>query len=720
MDWLLALDRDLFRFGNEALSNPLFDAIMPFFSGNPYFVPVALLAAAYLLIWGGARGRLCVFFLLMALLIGDTLICSSLKEIFARPRPFNHIAEAIVRIGKGGSGSMPSSHAANWFAGTVVMWFFYRRSWKIFLSIACLVAFSRVYNGVHYPSDVLAGALIGAGYAFLIVYAFDGIWVLLGKKLFPLWYERMPSLLLTDAGYRPVMERTEEERSAVSEKQWLRLAYVLIAVILMARLVYHTAGKISLTEDEAYQWLWSKHPDLSYYSKPPMIAYTQWLGTHIWGDTELGVRFFSSFLAALMSFILLRFFHREMGLRPALWAVLLPLCMPLVTVGSILMTIDPLNVFFWMMAMLTGWRATQGNATKDWLQVGFWMGMGFLSKYTALFQLLSWAVFFVLWKPARACLKTKGPWLALLVNALATIPVLIWNSKHEWVTVEHLANRGGLDSKWQPTLKFFIDFILVTPLIFNPIIFIGIVWAAISFWKKDKGNRLLVYLFSMGAPLFIFYFLYTFRARVQPNWIAPAILPLLCMGIVYWENRWREGVRWFKGWLIGAFSIGFVLLLLAHDTNLIGKIIGKPLEGRQDPLRRSRGWAELAQEVNKARLNLEKTDGKPAFIIGGHYGITGVISFYLPEARADVVQRPLVYYRWSQHPENQFYFWPSYKEQRVGENAIYVIREDEPQQIPETIKQSFESVKDLGLFDVNYRGRLLHHIQLFECRNLKK
>ncbi len=717
MDWLLALDRDLFRFGNDALSNPLFDAIMPFFSGNPFFVPAALIAAVWLLIKGGARGRLCVFFLLLAVAIGDGLICNSLKDAIGRLRPFNDLPETIMRVGKGGSGSMPSSHAANWFAGTMVFWLFYRRSWMFFLPVACTVAFSRVYNGVHYPSDVLAGALLGAGYAFVIVHAVDTVWRTAGKKLFPVWFERMPSLLLRDAGHRPQLERTTESCQQLKEKQWIRLAYVLIAVIFLARVGYHAAGKIELTEDEAYQWLWSKHPALSYYSKPPMIAYTQWLGTSIFGDNELGVRFFSSLLAALMSVVLLRFFYKELGLRPALWAVILPLCMPLVTVGSILMTIDPLNVFFWMMAMLSGWKAVQTNVTKHWLLVGLWMGLGFLSKYTALFQLLSWAVFFVLWKEARASLKTKGPWLALLVNALATIPVLIWNSQNGWITMEHLANRGGLDTKWKPTLRFFIDFIVVEPLLFNPIIFIGIIWAAIAFWKRDKGNQIMVYCFSMGAPLFLFYFLYTFRARVQPNWIAPAILPLLCLGIFYWEKRWREGVRWFKPYLIGGFIAGFLTLLVLHDTNIIGKLSGKHLAGHQDPLRRARGWSELAQTAEKARQELLK-EGKPVFIIGGHYGVTGLMSFYLPEARRDVVEMPLVYYRWSEHPENQFYFWPSYREQRKGQNAIYVIREEEAQKIPESLKAQFESVRDLGVFEVAYRGRVFHHVQLIECRNL--
>ena len=76
-------------------------------------------------------------------------------------------------------------------------------------------------------------------------------------------------------------------------------------------------GGIELTEDEAYQWLWSKHPALSYYSKPPMIAYAQWLGTHLWGDNEFGVRFFSPVIAAMMSLLVLRFMAREAGARVA-------------------------------------------------------------------------------------------------------------------------------------------------------------------------------------------------------------------------------------------------------------------------------------------------------------------------------------------------------------------------------------------------------------------
>jgi len=198
------------------------------------------------------------------------------------------------------------------------------------------------------------------------------------------------------------------------EKQWLRLGYILTAGLFLFRVLYLASGTIELSGDEAYQWLWSKHLALSYYSKPPAIAYIQYAGTHLWGDTELGVRFFSPVFAALLSVVMLRFLAREFGARAAFLALLIVTSAPLMGVGTILMTIDPPLVLCWTLAIVAGWRAVQPNGTTgQWLLVGLAAGLGFLSKYTALFQLLSWACVFALWPPARRHLRTAGPWLAL-------------------------------------------------------------------------------------------------------------------------------------------------------------------------------------------------------------------------------------------------------------------------------------------------------------------
>ena len=181
-----------------------------------------------------------------------------------------------------------------------------------------------------------------------------------------------------------------------------------------------------------------------------------------------------------------------------------------------------------------------------------------------------------------------------------------------------------------------------------------------------------------------------------------------------------------------------------HEPDLVQHIAGLPLPPKVDPSTRVRAYREMAETVEAARQKL-LADGKPVFIIGAHYGTTGHLSFYIPEARTNVAdQSHLSIARLSDEAKNQFYFWPGYKGNRTGDNAIYVkelgtpklkkdwpslwlkgtpmddLRREEPKtgSAPDFLTQEFESVKDLGAFQIYYRGRVFHTIQLFECRNL--
>jgi hypothetical protein len=227
----------------------------------------------------------------------------------------------------------------------------------------------------------------------------------------------------------------------------------------------------------------------------------------------------------------------------------------------------------------------------------------------------------------------------------------------------------------------------------------------------------MIYLFSMGAPVFLLYLALAFHSRVLPNWIAVAVVPLFCLAAIYWDGRWRNGARAVKGWLIAGLGVGLAVVIVAHETDLVGKITGHPLPPKPDPLTRVRAYKEMARVVGEARLKL-MSEGKPVFIIANHYGITSQITFYLPEARAGVPDHPLVYFRSSDRPENQFYFWPGYGN-RKGQNAIFVQEAHTPQPPPERIQKEFASVTDLGIHDIKYRDRVFHQIQIFECRGLR-
>ena len=749
MDWLQAIDTTLFRFVNQSLTNPVFDWLMPKLAGHALFVP-AVLAAGIWFVWkGGRRGRLFVLFLALAVILGDTLVCKNLKQSIGRPRPFLVLEDAQVRIGRTARGSMPSSHAANWFAASMVALIYYRRSWRFMGPAAAAVSFSRVYDGVHYPGDVLAGAILGAGYAAGLVWTADALWRKAGERWFPRWWRGFPSLLHPD--------RNEPEGASVPgcepgasdpelDRHWLRLGYVLIGAMLLFRLCYVASDTISLSKDEAYQWLWSKHLALSYYSKPLGIALIQFAGTSLWGDTQLGVRFFSPVFAAILSLVVLRFMGRTVGARPAFVLLLILTSAPLMGIGTILMTVDPPLVLCWTLALVAGWRAVQpGSRVADWLWVGLAMGLGFLSKYTAALQILCWVFFFLLWAPARAHLKRPGPYLALGIVSLCTLPVVIWNSQHAWITARHVSENAGLTSAWKPTLRFFRDFTFTELGLLNPVFLVGALWAMAAFWKHRRENPLWLYLFCMGAPVFLGHWVYSLHSRILPNWIATAVVPMFCLMVAYWNARWQEAARFARGWLAGGVIGGLVAVGLAHESNVVGRIVGRPIPAEMDWLRRVRAWKETTATVEAARQKL-MGEGKPVFVIADHYGMAGLFSFYMAEAKAAVGgPKPVVYAQTSDKPNNQLYFWPEYRYRgrRTGENAIYVYEVNpyplekswpwkwltrqavgyariEPTiDVPRLLQEEFESVTDLGLQEIKLRDRVFRRIQLFECRNLR-
>jgi 4-amino-4-deoxy-L-arabinose transferase-like glycosyltransferase/membrane-associated phospholipid phosphatase len=733
---LQSLDIAFFRFINSSLSNAAFDWAMPQFSDSKYFIPILLLSLVAMAWKGGVRGRVFVAMVLLVIIVGDGLVCNTIKWAVERQRPFAALADVKLLLGKGGSGSMPSSHAANWFGGTMVAYLFYRRSWMFLLPLAVTVSFSRVYNGVHYPSDVIVGALLGAGYGVAIVWGADRLWRWIGERWFPLWWQRLPSIIKAGQEAPTIKEEPRTVSPSELNQQWIRLGYVFIFLLLMLRLFYVGSSVIELSEDEAYQWTWSKNLALSYYSKPPLIALVQLVGTSLFGDTAFGVRFFSPVVSALLSLLLLRFFARQVSARFGFALILILATTPLLAVGSTLMTIDPISVLFWTTAMLAGWRAIQPEGTtRDWLWVGLWMGLGFLSKYTNLFQWLSWMLLFVVYPRARRSLRTPGPYLALLINLLCSIPVVIWNFQNHWITLEHVANDGAFGKAWKPKI---VDFLASETVLLNPFFFIGMIVAAVVFWRKQR-NPLAVFLFCMGAPVFAIYLLFSFHSRVLPNWIAPSIVPLFCLSALYWRGFWPR--LWFRRLFAAAIVLGMFANVLCHDTNLISKVFKRSLPAKVDPLRRVRAWSATAAKVNEVRLGLKHP---PNFIICDHYGMTGELSFYLPEAKTTTgTDHPLVYFLAKDHPENQFFFWPNYLS-RKGENAIFLQSLEEPKLVegwlwkwlrgeidlvlpnlpvsvepPDLLKEQFSSVQDLGIFKVEYRGRLFRHFQLFECRNLR-
>lgn len=152
------MDTSLFLFINLALQNNVFDIAMILITDSGYILFIAVMAPLFFKDW---RKGLLVFTLCAAGFIAADKSADVIKSLFARPRPCHEIVNIRLLVACGKSYSFPSSHAATSFAIASIIGHLYRRGAIPAFLLATLVAFSRIHVGVHYPSDVLGGAVLG-------------------------------------------------------------------------------------------------------------------------------------------------------------------------------------------------------------------------------------------------------------------------------------------------------------------------------------------------------------------------------------------------------------------------------------------------------------------------------------------------------------------------------------------------------------------------------
>ena len=147
---------------NNSWSHPALDLFFRLVTEfRNYVIPAGILAV-YLWLKGGTRGRSCVLAVMLCAAITDGLSSRLVKPWIARPRPCVALPNVLTPHGPRRTFSFPSNHATNMAAASVIVGMNYPRwSWALVL-LTFLVGLSRVYLGLHYPSDILGGLFIGS------------------------------------------------------------------------------------------------------------------------------------------------------------------------------------------------------------------------------------------------------------------------------------------------------------------------------------------------------------------------------------------------------------------------------------------------------------------------------------------------------------------------------------------------------------------------------
>ncbi|MBT3296509.1 MAG: glycosyltransferase family 39 protein [Verrucomicrobia bacterium] len=473
---------------------------------------------------------------------------------------------------------------------------------------------------------------------------------------------------------------------------WMALG--LIAVLTVVRL--WVCSQFELIGDEAYYWRWSRHLDWCYYSKGPLVAWTIWLGTQIFGDTVLGIRFFSVGLGSGTLLLLYRLTRRVFSPRVAWWTLIMAACTPLFVIGSLLMTIDPIFIFFWLAAATSFWQAKDSDRVGPWVLTGALVGIGMLAKYTNVALLPSFALFLAWTKPYRVHLRRPTFWLMCLAALLFLTPVLWWNARHEWITLVHLQERGALDQAWRFSASEFLEYLGAQVAVYTPFFLVGILFSLIHGGVRRQAPVAYRFLASLVLPLLGLYTLLALNDAGEANWTAPAImsgLPLLAAAWLRLADRHR-GARVVAAGALPLAGLAALLILIAPAVR-IPKVDGL--------LYRVRGWKDLATQVERIQKEEALT-----FVIGGDYQCASLMTFYR-EGHPDayIPHRPGI--------QNQYSFWPTYGPERAGQDAIYLSRHD---RVPDELRTQFGQIEPARKVWRHWKGRPVKPYYLFACRGL--
>ncbi len=159
-------DIHLFEMINTGMSSNILDMILPWMRAPLFWIPLYVFLIAFVLFNFGKKGFWLILFITMTVSTSDIVSSRLIKKSVERLRPCNDTSINVVkRVRCGGGYSFTSSHATNHFAvasflfSTLGLHF---RRYRFWLWIwAAIISFSQVYVGVHFPLDILAGAIIG-------------------------------------------------------------------------------------------------------------------------------------------------------------------------------------------------------------------------------------------------------------------------------------------------------------------------------------------------------------------------------------------------------------------------------------------------------------------------------------------------------------------------------------------------------------------------------
>jgi Dolichyl-phosphate-mannose-protein mannosyltransferase len=390
------------------------------------------------------------------------------------------------------------------------------------------------------------------------------------------------------------------------EREWVGWTALLIAGATLVRLLFVTATDIA--NGEAYYYVWSRFPALSYYDHPPLVAWMTWLTTR-GSHGSLAVRAGPLVCSVLFGAGVYLLARRLFSPRAGFLAVAIVTVIPVFFVSSYALNPEAPLAPLWVLGLLllNGMR----EHDEPWrpLAAGAVAGLAFLAKYSGVL-LLGVGLLYVLVSPrGRRWLRRPSLYLGSLVALAVAAPVLVWNHQRGWPSlVLHFVERTGPEDVASLALNAWHALVgQLGPL--NPLIFPALLAVLVVCIRRSSADDRYRFLALASWPVLLFFWVMMSRVRdAESHWTMVGYLPLVVAagGLLDGRaGRLPAALRWYIGACLALTLAGTaVFYAYARNPSLRRFLPAGVYDPERDFFNEMTGWPEVRAVVSQQAATL--------------------------------------------------------------------------------------------------------------------
>lgn len=307
-----------------------------------------------------------------------------------------------------------------------------------------------------------------------------------------------------------------------------------------------------LNEDEAYYWMYSRKLSWGYFDHPPIIALIIKLGYYLF-QNELGIRL----IPIILSTCTLMIWEKIIQPKEIKTYVLLLLSVGILHFNNFIATPDVPLIFFTSLFLLTLKRFLPKPNLLDSIALGIFGALMILSKYHGVLILA--AIVLANFK----LINSRFFWIIFTVIIILLTPHILWQIETDYPSLKyHFYERSSA----LYSVNFSIEYLLSQLFVLGP--FTGILFfiSAYKIHSKNQFEKTLKYIFWI---LYAFFFLLTFKGRVEAHWTLITIIPAMYFGyhylIQYTKNQ--KAIRFLFYISLGLILSSRILISIDMDSN---------------------------------------------------------------------------------------------------------------------------------------------------------